>query len=91
MTETEKATIREVYNIVKPLSDGQVRIETTLTAFIETYKIAHKETLADIEKIEKCVKDKISVRAFITTITTVSIILGIIISMLVVLRGIGIY
>ena len=92
MTKTNgKATIREVFDLIKPMAERQVRIETTLDEFIKAYEKGHKELSDDltttIEKntsehknIVALIHGKISIKAFSLwlsgAVVVVSAILG---------------
>jgi DNA-binding Xre family transcriptional regulator len=48
MTAGEKATITKVYELIMPMTERQVKIETTLDNFIVKYDISHKELATDL-------------------------------------------
>jgi hypothetical protein len=76
MTNGEKAGIREVFNMVKPLGEGQVRIETKLDTFIELYNKAHEALENKVDKASDCIKGKISIRAFALWLSSAVIVIG---------------
>jgi len=59
-----KATIREVFNMLQPIGERQIKIETILNSFIDTYKTGHKDLEDKLNKTEDCLKSKISTKAF---------------------------
>ena len=75
MTNGEKATIREVFDLVKPLNDGLTRLETKFDEFIKIYDKGHKALADDLEitidtntkehrSIMNLLQGKISIKAF---------------------------
>jgi len=75
MTANEKATIREVFDLIKPLNSGLARLETKFDEFIKTYDKGHKALADDLEitidtntkehkSIIELLQGKISIKAF---------------------------
>ena len=83
-----KATIREVFNLLQPISEAQIEIKTTLTNFIETYKNGHRfleNTIKDVcEENENDHKEFLTLRSA----KNFTVILGIVIALATILNTI---
>ena len=87
MTSDEKAGIREVYDLVKPINDKLNRLETKFDEFIKTYDKGHKEIADDLEiTIEKNTEEhksiiavlqgKISIKAFAVWLSVTGVVIS---------------
>ncbi|NMB81966.1 MAG: hypothetical protein GYA14_09125 [Ignavibacteria bacterium] len=84
-----KATIREVIDLLKPLQEDisntkiDIReIKTLLMEHLKNYDKHCDESKVEISSIKDVLSRKISTKAFISWLSAVSIIIGIIISLL---------
>jgi len=84
-----KATIREVIDLLKPLQEDITNtkvdikeIKTLLTEYIKNYDKLCEDNDKIIANIKEVLSSKISIKAFISWLTAVSVIIGIIISFL---------
>lgn len=73
MTTGEKATIREVVNMLDPIKQDVVEIKTLLTEHLKNYK-----DFCDGNKSDH--KSFISIKAFSSWLTALSIAIGIVIT-----------
>ena len=78
MAGNEKIKIKDVYDLVMPIKEDIA----TITQKIVNIDTAITETKDDNKAIKKLLGSKISIKAFITWLTSFSIIIGIVLAVI---------
>jgi len=75
-----KISIQKLYDEIIPIKLTVMKVETLLITHLKKYDDDCEENKDKHDKLEKKIGGKISIRAFVTGLTVLSIIVGIIIS-----------
>lgn len=82
MTNSEKATIREVVNMLDPLKRDVTEIKTLLTEHLKNYQIFCNENKEEYKELKNRMYQKISIKAFTAWLTGASVFIGIVLTIL---------
>ena len=77
-----KATIREVYDLVKPMNESITKIETLLTTHLGNYEKDCEENKTEHKSFNNRFANKISIKAFASWLTGAGLFITMILALL---------
>ena len=76
MTKGENATIREVYDLIKPMNDSITRVETLLSTHLDNYSKNCTTNKEDHTNFNNRISGKISIKAFASWLSGAVVIIS---------------